>query len=64
MGLQSVRQTSNGTYTLFSAAAIFGAGDVMLDPACKTGSKIVSFIVTEDEIAVRIIPRGTVFTVR
>ena len=54
----------NGTYTLFSAADISGAGDITLGVESKVGNKIVSFIVAEDEIAVRIIPRGTVFTVR
>ena len=54
----------NGTYTLFSAADISGAGGITLGVESKVGNKIVSFIVDEDEIAVRIIPRGTVFTVR
>jgi hypothetical protein len=54
----------NGTYTLFSAADISGAGGIALGVESKVGNKIVSFIVDEDEIAVRIIPRGTVFTVR
>lgn len=54
----------NGTYTLFSAADISGAGGITLGVESKVGNKIVSFIVDEDEIAVRIIPRGTVFSVR
>ena len=54
----------NGTYTLFSAETISGVEEVSLDVASKVGGKIVSFIVGEDEIAVRIIPRGTVFSVR
>jgi hypothetical protein len=54
----------NGTYTLFSAADISGAGGITLGVESKVGNKIVSFIVDEDEIAVRIISRGTVFSVR
>ncbi len=54
----------NGTYTLFSAADISGAGGITPGAESKVGNKIVSFIVDEDEIAVRIISRGTVFSVR
>jgi hypothetical protein len=59
-----VNGAENGDYTLFKADTITGAEKVALGTSSKLGSKTVSFVVTEGEIAVRIVSRGTMFVIR